>query len=136
MNDFSLLQEPHGRTPSLPTGSLSGLSVSFGDSGGKGTGKRAKKGRERRGTAASSPEKRRMPGAGMAGGGSRDAGRGAGAGRQMRGRDGRWGAGTADAGPGRQMGSRDGAGGATGRVSAGGGRQAAGGGQRAVGPTG
>src|SRR5579875_1741233 len=101
MNDFSLLQEPHGRTPSLPTGSLSGLSVSFGDSGGKGTGKRAKKGRERRGTAASSPEKRRMPGAGMAGGGSRDAGRGAGAGRQMRGRDGRW-------EPGRQMRGRDG----------------------------
>src|SRR5579875_3493542 len=130
MNDFSLLQEPHGRTPSLPTGSLSGLSVSFGDSGGKGTGKRAKKGRERRGTAASSPEKRRMPGAGMAGGGSRDAGRrGAGAGRQRGGRAGRRG--------GRGRGAAGGGGGAGGGGAARAGqrgRGAGGGGRRGPGP--
>ncbi len=103
MNDFSLPSGSHGRMPSSSASVLSGLSVSFGGSDGKGTGKRAKKGRERRGTAAPSPEKRRMPGAGTAGGGRLEP-------------DGRRGAGW-------PAGSRDGAGGAAGRVSAGGARQ-------------
>jgi hypothetical protein len=114
MNDFSLLSDLHGRMPSSSASVLSGLSVSFGGSGGKGTGKRAKKGRERRGTAAPSPEKRRMPGAGPAGGGRRGAGWQAGS-RMAGGEPGRRGRGAGTARAGSRARQRGRGGGAAGR---------------------